>query len=325
MGTYTLNDLHHYLLLHGYDTDVKKLELDDHMLQCMKELADIDLDCFNGNEFPFIKKFEMTSKAKKFMKEKFNLHKVGYLSDKRLARLLQDERIQTVDDVATIYNQSAKMIDPFQIPIKYDLSSVFGGTLVVQNVVTEDTSFFEELLPKLKLYFTHIELPKRVTTITPMSYVHEITHSQLESHKGIIADYYNGELLSIFMEFLHSYETNPNVFEIDLTNRIENVLYCFYSMYLFHSGKENPDRNYSEYDYYYDSQYLISILKAFQLFHLYESSDEKIKKYILQGIQKVFDGEISLEDFLEMLDIHYSGALNSDYAKYFVKKQKGKK
>lgn len=325
MGAYTLNDLHHFLLLHGYNTDVKKIELDDHMLQCMKELADIDLDCFNGKDIPYIKKLEMRSDAKRFMRDKFHLHKVGYLSNKRLVRLLQDERIQTVDDIATIYNQSAKMVDPFQIPIHYDLDSIFGGTLVVQNVVTEDTSFFEELLPKLDLYFTHIDLPKRITAITPMSYVHEITHSQLESHKGIISNYYNGELLSVFMEFLHSYETNPDVFEIDLTNRIENVLYSFYSMYLFHVGKEHPDHKYTEYDYYYDSQYLISILKAFQLFHLYESSNDKIKKYILEGIQKVFDGDISLEDFLDMLDIHYSGAMSSDYAKYFVKKQKEKK
>lgn len=321
MSCYTLNDLYHFLLLHGYDTNIKKFSLDDNILACMKDLAELDLTPFQGKEIPTISKFEMTHNAKRFMRENFSLHRVGYLSDKRLAKILHDERIQTIDDVAVIYNQSARLVDPFHVPIRYDLDSIFGGTLVVQNVVTEDTSFFEQLLPRLNLYFTHISLPKTITTITPMSYVHEITHSQLESYKGIISNYYNGELLSVFMEFLYSYETNKDVFEIDLSNRIENLLYCFYSMYLYQVGKENPDREYNEYEYFYDSQYFISILKAFQLFHLYDSSNDSIKRYILEGIQKVFDGKILLEDFLDSLDIHTVGAINSEYAKYFVKKK----
>ena len=320
MSHYNLKDLHHFFLLHGYSTDIDKLPLDDSLLAYMKEIAEVDTSCYEGYSLPYVSKLQMTSNAKRFLNEKFRLHPVGFLSNKQLAKVLMDRRIQSVDDIPIIYNQSAKMVDPFLIPIEYDVNSIFGGSLTVQTVVTQDKSFFEDLLPKLNIYFTNISMPKTLTSVAATSYVHEITHSQLESNKGIIENYYNSEVLTIFMEFLHSYEKNPNVFQIDIVNRIQNMLANFYSMFIYESGQKNPEREYSEYDYFSDSKYLISILKAFQLFHLYETSSDSIKKYILEGIQKVFDGKITLEQFLESVDVHYSGSLNPEYAKYFVKK-----
>ena len=317
---YTLDNLQRNIQLYGYSPDIERLELDNELLSCMEEISKIDTTPYEGYEIPYISKFQMKQDAKRFMNEKFRLHPVGYLSKRALRGVLKDPRIQTIDDISTIYNQAPKWIDPFQLPIQYKLNSIFGGLLVVPGVVTEDPAFIEEILPKLNVYFMHVNLPKTITPVATMSYVHEITHSQLESHKGIIEDYYNEEMLSIFMELLQTYEKNPRIFEINFVNRVQNLLINFYSMYLFESGLENPEREYTDYDYFHDSQYFVSILEAFQLLHLYVSSNDSIKKYIQEGIQKVFDGDITLEMFLDSVDIHYRNSLNPEYIKSFIKK-----
>ena len=81
---------------------------------------------------------------------------------------------------------------------------------------------------------------------------------------------------------------------------------------------EQLPSNYSEFHYYSESQYLVSILKAVNLFELYLSSNERIQKYILKGCQRVFDGEITLEEFFESIDVTYDNSLNSQYVKSLV-------
>lgn len=320
MSTLTMQDLYYHILLYGHDPDLSKLTLTQPITNYAKSISEIDLIPFDGRELSYISKLQLFDNAQRFMNEKFRLHPVGFLTDERIGRILRSKRIQSVDDIPRIYNKSAKMMNPFELPLNYRIDSVFGGSLVAQNVVTEDTKYYEDMLPKLNLYFSEIAMPKVLTTAAPTTLVHEITHSQLASQKGIIENYYNGEVLSIFMEFLHSYETDPTVFTIDFVNRLQNILVNFYSMYIYEAGRKNPEREYGEYDYFSDSQYLISIAKAIAMIHKYLNSNEKIRKSMIQGIQNVFDGKNTLEDYLEAIDIDLDSSWDPKYPLEMVKK-----
>ena len=320
MSQTTMKNLHHYLLLHGHNTELKKLVIDHHVMDALGDLARLDTSKLESLEPTRISKLRMRASAQRFLHGKFQLHPVGYLSDQMIKDIFDNQTVETAGDLITMYNESAEFMDPFHLPITYDLDDPFQGVLINQGVEFDDDRIMEMILPRLEVYFGGIRMPRKLRSIAPTNYVHEITHSQLESHKGVIDEFYNSEVLSIFLEFVHSYENNPEVFKIDLVKRINNTILNLYSMYHFQIGEEGLDKTYNEYDYHDNSKYLISTLKAFQIFHLYETGNDAMKCHILHGCQKVFDGEQTVEEFLESIGVSLSSAMTSEYAKYFVKK-----
>ena len=142
--------------------------------------------------------------------------------------------------------------------------------------------------------------------MTAVTYIHEIAHTQLASKKGIIRDYYNMEVLSIFIELLYAFELDANTFQFDLVDRINQLLVSYYSMYLYENSIDDDsiDDDYDDYDYCSNGQYLLSTLKAFSLFKLYLLGSNKQKNEILRYCQNVFDADQSLEELLSHKNIH---------------------
>ena len=324
MESLGLDYLHSYLLLHGHDEPLMDIVLDNHLKSVMKEISEIPIESLFGGNVSFIKKEIMRKDAMNYMQNLFFLHPIGYLDNKTLKKLLKNRHIKTHLDIPYYYNLSAKMIDPFSLPIEYIQESIFAGSLCAQTLVTEDEEFLDIILPKLNVYFTHITLPKHITSIATTSYVHEITHTQLESNKGIIKDYYHAEVLSIFMELLHTYDSSITNHKIDLINRIENLLANFYSIFLYQTDQVEKinDPSYSICSYHRDIQYFYSIFIAFHLFSFYQESPSIIKMEMLTKIQKVFDGDLSLEEFLDFYSTNKENSINSSDVKKIIKKIK---
>ena len=67
-------------------------------------------------------------------------------------------------------------------------------------------------------------------------------------------------------------------------------------------------------------KYLKSILKAFNLFDNYLSKDKNYRNYVFNSIQKIFDDKLSVEEFLNNLDITYDNSLDSSHVKKIVNK-----
>lgn len=324
MDSEGLEYLHSYLLLHGHEEPLKGIALNDSIKSVMKEISDIPLETLFGGNVSFIQKEEMKKDAKEYMKHHFFLHPIGYLNNKTLKKLMKNRHIKTHMDIPYYYNISAQMINPFDLPIEYVQESIFAGSLCTQTLITDDKEWLDIILPELNVYFTHITLPKTITSIATTSYVHEITHTQLESQKGIIKDYYHAEALSIFMELMHTYDTSSTNHMIDLINRIENLLANFYSIFLYQNGQVDKihDPNYSVCSYHRDIQYFYSIFIAFHLFSFYEESPAVIKAEMLTKIQRVFDGDYSFEEFLEMYSTNEENSINSQDVKKMIKKVK---
>lgn len=317
----TMEDLNDYMLLHGHK-ELGNFELTDELIEVIKDINDIEVPFKNGSRFNYIFKGSMKRDAYDFYNKLYNIHEVGYLSDKKLSRLLNDKHILSIDDVINYFNKAAKMINPFDLPIIYNIDNVNGGRLKTQVLVTEDHDYFEELLPKLNLYFTGIYLPKTTSDISTASYIHELTHSQLESNKGTIEEFHNAEVISIFNELLYAYCRNKDLFYYLLITRINGILLNFNSIYEYKTNESGEnileDRTYTEFDYHTDIKYLTSTLKAFKLLALYIGNSKSAKDYIIHQINSAMDGYRSLEESLNNVNVTYDNSLNSDYVRRLI-------
>lgn len=311
-----IDNIKDYNLLHGHELDTRKLIINDEVINCVQEINDIDVRSVNGIDINYINEEILKEKTVSFFKRHFKLHKVGYLSDKKLTSIINNYKIKDINDLANIYNKSASYINPYSIPIKYEYDNILRGSLVIQVFDVDDHKLFAELLPKLNSYFTSIILPNITTELSVSTYIHELTHSQLESNKGIIKKFYNSELLSIFMELLYNYEYDPNTYKVVFVNKINHILQCFNYLYASNNSdydKELDKYDYDPFDYFTNTKYLISTLKAFNLFDKYINSNNK--EEIISCIQKVFDGNRSLEELLYKFDISIRSSLDSNITK----------
>ena len=320
----TIDDLDDYMLLHGQKR-TGDFDLNDKLINCILEINNLDIPEISNNEIKSLSRFLLKKHAHTFFNDYYDIHDIGYLSDSRLKSILNNEEIRTTSDISNIYNQSAKIINPFKLPIQYKLDGINGGTLVTQSILTEDETLHKELLPKLNLYFTNIELPKRTTEVGTSSYIHEITHSQLESYKGIIEEYNNVEVLSIFNELLYAYNyCEPIIFKKLLTNRLNSLFLSFNSIYEYKEVKFIKSViggiEYGEFDYHTDIKYLISTLKALKLFVKCIGEDSITKYHIINLINKVFNGNMTVEDLLDKVEINQDNIMEPDYIKRLIQK-----
>lgn len=189
---------------------------------------------------------------------------------------------------------------PFSIPIVEEhTKSIFGGSVI---------EFFPDDLNKT--LFKGIVLGIPYTEQTSVSYVHEITHTELDSLPGIVSDYYNSEVLSIFLELLYAYSSNENLLRVNDSNRILELINMLETVLT--PSKENHDTLLE------GSKYICSTLKAFALFIKYYYGSSNLKKEILTRIQNVFDGDLQLEEMLSKYDITYESSQDEkSLKKYF--------
>ncbi len=318
MGAGEICDVDKYMLFHGHNPLKDLYEPDDEMLEYVKEMASINVPSFEGVTFPSIEKKKMKEDAKGFVDSILSFDKIGFLNDERLTKILSATEVNDIQELINVYNESPVFISPFNLPIEYSYNQYFAGLLDTQLLVTDDPKYHKELLPRLNLYFSKIRLSKNVTDITTSCYLHELMHTQLEKNKGVIANYYNSEVLSIFMELLYIYEHNKKEYMFMLSKRIEHVLLSFYSMYLYMSCGEKED--YSQYDFVKDGKYLISIMKAFNLLEKYIASNNKIKREIMGEIQKVINARKNLEEVLYKFEILYDSSMNVEITNKLILK-----
>ncbi len=309
----TIKDLNNYNLLHGHKK-ISNFVIDEKLTNTITNISHVEINNIKDSYIKYISKFKMKKLTKKFLDNYISLHNVGFLSNKKLQNMVNKLNVSSIYELAYVYNESAVSLDPYKIPINYVHKNVLDGTLNVQTLVTEDEKYFKELFPLLNIYFTDIDLSYYVTEITPACYVHEIIHSQLESHKGIIKNYINTEVLSIFFELLYTFEYNKNIYNVILLNRINYIISCYNNMYRY---KNNMSKKYNEYNYYSDAKYIVSTLIAFNLFDKYINYNDK--KELLINIQNVLNGSLYLEEYLKKYNATYDESLSDTYIKRIFK------
>lgn len=229
------------------------------------------------------------SNSKSFLTEHFNIHDVLVATplkeDYPVLRVMKDS--------------------PFNIPIvEEEIKSVFSGSVI---------EFFPDDIKQI--LFKGIVLGIPYTEQTSVSYVHEVTHIELDSIPGIVSEYYNSEVLSIFLELLYSYSTGENLLRVNESNRILELVNML--EIVLTTSKEERDTLLE------GSKYICSTLKALALFINYYYGSSSIKKEILSLVQKVFDGTIRLEELLSKYDITYESSQDEKRLKKYFSRGQG--
>ena len=131
MAIKTVDDLNDYMKIHG-NTRLGEFELNDKLIECVKELNEIEFNPVKELNLHYITKSRMKKNAKEFLTQFYKFWNVGYLPDSKLKRIIKWKKISCEGEIISLYNAAAKMIDPFKLPIKYDKDNVFDGRLVTQ-------------------------------------------------------------------------------------------------------------------------------------------------------------------------------------------------
>ena len=281
------------ILVHGY-SDYVPFEFSNKIIELVDRIRNIEVD---DNRFCLelrdIGSREVINLGRDYLKDKFMIHRVNYLSTECREKVTKSRMDPNI--LCRLYGRK---INPFEIPVEFEYNNYFLGDLLLGY----DFSDKVEVLKKMKIYFEKIYLSKKNTVINSSSYVHEIVHTQIE-RKGAILDHNNAEVLSIFMEllFLNDLDSSNILLYIGLINRIGDMILSYDLLQL----KKDDISTYK------NIKYFISTAKAIGLFEKYINANYLIKDEIVNNIQNVFDGKMTVDYFLSLFDINLEDGLGA--------------
>ena len=304
-------------LLRGY-TCASELEIDDKLTNTAVEISKMVHELPSKMNIPRITNYTMKKSAKRFMLEKFNMHDIGYFPQWLLLKICYFNNINSIEELIDIYNRSSILKNPFDLPIKYVCEEMNNSALVNQLLDSDDEKEMEFIYKNSNVYYRYVKLPKISTTSSTVAYVHEITHTQIDSYKRAVVDFINREVLSIFLELLYA-KTNGDLFNYTLFKRIDNFaknynIMCSYKI-------DNNKHNISKENYYWSISYVNSVLKAFKMLYKYINGSEAEKEYILIWIQEVFNGKMTVEDCLEKIGVTLDNSIDIKYTRGLIKEK----
>ena len=202
-------------------------------------------------------------------------------------------------------------IHPFALPLKQEKDTdEFYGSL-------NEVIFFTE--PYKTIYYKSISLSQNITELSKLAYTHEIAHSQLNHVRGLIKEYYNTEVISIFLELVHALELNDGEYLLTAHDsiRLTELKYIIDELNKYYDRRNEPEIKKVLLE---GSLYLQSTLQAYNLFIKYYNSPISIKKEILQSIQKLFDQEHSLEELLSHFDISFDSSIDKNKIHSYIRR-----
>ncbi len=136
----------------------------------------------------------------------------------------------------------------------------------------------------IKLVCEYVFINNYYSYSTKTSYLHEITHTQLITYKNI-EEYYNGEVLPIFMELIHGYYNNT-----------DQLLYRLKFLNIYIDSYMNGDKEEAKEE---AMKYIVSTLKAIKLLDLYKNNSNEL----ISDLNKVFSYDITLEQVFNKYQI----------------------
>lgn len=285
------------IAIHGYDPIPEILNPTPEMIDFAIFIEDLRIDKKPFYLGPSTKK-EVLTNSKDFFNRHFKLNKVPYKGNIRnKLDVLALRHIPGTELPLRIHNSLIPYIDPLKLPVSFS-SQTLTECMVVENVTLIQNPQF---INGMKLSFKEIILPNQISELTESSYVHEITHTQLAHIKGIIKNYYNSEVLSIFLELLNIYESKKQETLLPLQNacRLTELYQVLYMLKEHSKGIKEFEQD----DLIDASKYTESIFKAYGLFTEYILGSNALKKYILNSIQNIFNGNLQLEELLDEFEL----------------------
>ncbi len=293
---YKIIDKDKELMVHGHESLKEILTPPKELIDFINFIEDLEIEKRPFYLGPSTKETSI-KEAQNFFNTKFKLHKVPYKGEIRCSLDYYILKYIPGIEIPLKLHNVSRYVHPFDLPIRYTEDDQ-PDCMVVENITYMNT---ESFLNRMIISYKEIVLPSNITELTSSSYVHEITHTQLSHIKGIIKDYYNSEVLSIFLEILNVYESNNSNRLLPLQDacRLLEIKEDLNILITHHNGVIIS----KEEDLIDASKYSISILKAYGLFIEYINGSSSLKKYILTCIQNIFNGDLCLEELLDEFEL----------------------
>lgn len=197
-------------------------------------------------------------------------------------------------DIVRDFNLRAKNIDMFAVPFNFVQKDFRGGSALLCSLVPEDRS----VINSVKNIASQIDITGPSDYLTAIIYEHELVHLLLRRHKGSIEDYYHDELLPIFLEKVFAFENDQTE---DLLTKMEMFRVRGHQTD-YQSIKRNLDIEEKGY------QHLISGLIANLMFYRYYHETPTGRRHMLDGIEKVLNGEKTVEEMLKEQSLEISSS-----------------
>lgn len=229
------------------------------------------------------------------MHKVFQLDKQGFYSF--LHSIDLNENTLTFDELLSIYdkiNGFSSYVDPYDLKVRFVNSSNFLEGEVLSSIY--DTYSDGEI--KTVTSFDRINLGGLCTVVTPCVYAHELTHTQLQSNRGIVKYYENLECLSYFVQLIVGLELSEDEDTLRMMEKFIKVELIRLITGIEKNMAKNDD------DLYDTGKYLNSTIKALKLFILYYNGSELMRLDMLKRVQKIFDGDMYLEELLDYYGIN---------------------
>ena len=192
--------------------------------------------------------------------------------------------------IVTDFNLHAKQTDIFSIPLNYTMQANRTGYTELGTLIPSDQS----VVDLIKSTVSEINICGPSDYLTVITYEHELIHVLLRNYKGIIEDYYHEEVLPIFVEKLISFESDPTE---ELNKKTETFRI---------RGHQDDIRLITKNQDFLDEgahKHLISGLLANCMFYRYYNETPLGRRYMLDEVQKVLNGEKTVEQLLQEQEI----------------------
>lgn len=277
----------------GYKEVGKPIELDDKLLRVGEYLDDI-FDKEFSIKYDLDLKKDLKSEAKKFFKNnQITFHKVLLEKESEVKKVLDDFDNKDIKTYGELYERiidATKFSSAYNIPIKYrDVDDYMYGSLFWRLYSLNNEDFLSIMNP----IFNSVELSIYKTKLSYLAYIHELVHSQVDSVKYNIENYYNSEIASIFFERVAALQYDSTLLELCTLERYQSLLGSICNLL----DSKDIEKN------IISSTYIISTLKAEKLFDIYLESNDITRSVIMNKMQMLMDGKTTLENILKEMDI----------------------
>lgn len=290
--------------------DIKQIE---DILECVEfpKMSEADFPRISMEQIKRKTKSTMTSL---FRGAKFKVKFFDNNGEPKIMNLYQimNGRIPSEDafikQILDAYQKGSKEVSVFDVDVKYETKDDFmqGRVIKGPQVVIGNP---EKFLDRAPVYTEGIVVgTDRANLISAGVYGHEITHILLDRHRGVVENYYNDELLSIFMEKLI-------VDKLDNTPDKKYLKYVeLYRMgYIKKIIKGIDKLSKSCVEYKEKMKYIQSSLYAGVLFDKYSKADEREKEKIIEQIKAVLNGTKTLNSLIESQRLSIEGVELQEY------------
>lgn len=247
--------------------------------------------------------------AKRIIGKYFTIHTVPFISVKTVqSNQMNLMHSRTGAEVAQKFNSLCRTISPYEIPVNLIKGHSMVGETQKPIIVAQLPGFKENV----KIPYSEVLLGDNLTDLSIATYVHELGHILTESIPGYATDFYNKEVISIFLEKLAALELDSTGTLLKISERMR-----FAHLYqMIKSLKKQSTLGFEQ--SLANSVYVNSTLLATCLFDKYQNGTLEEQKDIISSIQQVFDGQITVEDLLTAQGITLDQSKNPELIKKHI-------